>query len=155
MPFVIGHGEKNHLFCRMLKKGQKLYSIIYQKCPSCHEGELWKKPFFSSIPQLLRGNYQMHERCPVCQLKYEQEPGFWWGAMYIAYALSSGALLITAFLCKYYFEMNLTQTMLVVLAVALIGFLYNARVARSVYINIFVKYEPHSVQTNQNTSSSE
>ena len=139
----------------MLKKGQKLYSIINHKCPRCHEGDLWKQPFFRSIPQLLRGNYQMYEHCPVCQLKYEQEPGFWWGAMYIAYALSSGALLITAFLCKYYFEMSLNKTMLVVLVVAMIGFLYNARVARSVYINIFVKYEPRFKQAELNKSESE
>jgi uncharacterized protein (DUF983 family) len=139
----------------MLRKGQKLYSIIYQKCPRCHQGNLWKQPFFKSLPQLIRGNYQMHERCPVCKLKYEQEPGFWWGAMYIAYGLSSGALLITAFLCKYYFEMNLNQTMLVVLAVAMIGFLYNARVARSVYINIFVKYEPQIERAAQSEGVSE
>lgn len=131
----------------MFRKGQKLYSIIYQKCPRCHEGELWKEPFFKSLPQLIRGNYNMYERCPKCQLRYEQEPGFWWGAMYIAYALSSGALLITAFLSKYYFGMNLTQTMFIVLAVAVIGFLYNARVARSIYINIFVKYDPKQPTT--------
>ncbi|MFZ4543524.1 MAG: DUF983 domain-containing protein [Saprospiraceae bacterium] len=126
----------------MLRKGQKLYSIIYQKCPRCHEGDLWKKRFFASLPQLIRGRYNMYERCPKCDLKYEQEPGFWWGAMYIAYALSSGALLITAAISKFYCGLNLNQTMLVVLIVAVIGFLYNARIARAIYINIFVKYQP-------------
>jgi hypothetical protein len=29
----------------------------------------------------------MYERCPVCALKYEREPGYFVGAMYIAYAL--------------------------------------------------------------------
>jgi hypothetical protein len=62
--------------------------------------------------------------------------------MYIAYALSSGALLITAAISKFYCGLNLNQTMLVVLIVAVIGFLYNARIARAIYINIFVKYQP-------------
>lgn len=125
----------------MLKKGQKLYSIINQKCPRCHEGNLWQQRFWAAVPDLLKGKYNMYERCSNCNLVYEQEPGFWWGAMYIAYALSSGALLITAFICKLYFGLDLTSTMMVVLVVALIGFLYNARVARAIYINFFVHYD--------------
>jgi len=29
----------------------------------------------------------MHERCPVCDLKFEREPGYFLGAMYISYGL--------------------------------------------------------------------
>ncbi|MEO1052587.1 MAG: DUF983 domain-containing protein [Bacteroidota bacterium] len=36
----------------------------------------------------------MNETCPCCQLKYEVEPGFFIGAMYISYAITV-ALLIT------------------------------------------------------------
>jgi uncharacterized protein (DUF983 family) len=128
----------------MLKKGQKLYSILFAKCPRCHEGDLWKMSFWQSALDLLKGQYNMYERCPNCNLKYEQEPGFWWGAMYISYALSSGALLITAFFSRYVINMTLNQTLLMVLLVALIGFLYNARVSRAIYINFFVDYEKKS-----------
>jgi uncharacterized protein (DUF983 family) len=128
----------------MLKKGQKLYSILFAKCPRCHEGELWKMSFWKSALDLLKGQYNMHERCATCNLKYEQEPGFWWGAMYISYALSSGALLITAFVSRYVINLTLNQTLLAVVGVALIGFLYNARVSRAIYINFFVHYEKKS-----------
>jgi len=30
----------------------------------------------------------MHERCPVCDLKFEREPGYFLGAMYISYAIA-------------------------------------------------------------------
>jgi hypothetical protein len=30
----------------------------------------------------------MHERCPVCGLKFEREPGYFVGAMYMSYALT-------------------------------------------------------------------
>ena len=30
----------------------------------------------------------MHERCPVCGLKYEREPGYFLGALYFGYALA-------------------------------------------------------------------
>jgi hypothetical protein len=43
----------------------------------------------------------MYKNCPHCGLQYEVEPGFFWGAMYIAYAIISaffvGALIIFFF----------------------------------------------------------
>jgi len=30
----------------------------------------------------------MHERCPVCALKFEREPGYFLGAMYISYGVA-------------------------------------------------------------------
>jgi hypothetical protein len=30
----------------------------------------------------------MHERCPVCHLRFEREPGYFLGAMYISYGLA-------------------------------------------------------------------
>lgn len=35
----------------------------------------------------------MDETCKVCGLKYEVEPGFFWGAMYVSYALTVGIML--------------------------------------------------------------
>jgi len=37
----------------------------------------------------------MHERCPVCDLKFEREPGYFLGAMYISYGL--GIVTVAAF----------------------------------------------------------
>jgi hypothetical protein len=36
---------------------------------------------------LWRGVLAMYERCPVCALKYQREPGYFVGAMYIGYGL--------------------------------------------------------------------
>jgi hypothetical protein len=30
----------------------------------------------------------MHERCPVCDLTFAREPGYFTGAMYVSYAMS-------------------------------------------------------------------
>ena len=35
----------------------------------------------------------MHDRCPVCDLRFEREPGYFLGAMYVSYGL---ALVIVA-----------------------------------------------------------
>ena len=34
----------------------------------------------------------MNERCPVCALKFEREPGYFLGAMYIGYGLALVAI---------------------------------------------------------------
>ena len=36
---------------------------------------------------IFRGFPKMNERCPVCDLKFEREPGYFLGAMYVSYGL--------------------------------------------------------------------
>ncbi len=73
----------------MFGKGSKLYSIFRHKCPRCQEGD-----FFVSHPYNLSKAGDLHESCSNCGLKYEAEPGFYYGAMYVAYALTV-ALFVT------------------------------------------------------------
>ncbi|HYW43295.1 MAG TPA: DUF983 domain-containing protein [Bryobacteraceae bacterium] len=58
-----------------------LRAIARQLCPRCRTGPIFRAP-------LWRGFLSMHERCPVCGLKYEREPGYFLGAMYFSYLLS-------------------------------------------------------------------
>lgn len=67
-----------------MPKHSKLYSIFRYKCPHCHEGEFFvdRNPYhLSTVGDLL-------DHCPVCQRKYTPEPGFYYGGMYVAYALA-------------------------------------------------------------------
>lgn len=54
-------------------------------CPRC------------SRPTLFRGMFAMHERCAVCGLVFEREPGYFIGAIYINYAVTA-VLSIAGFL---------------------------------------------------------
>jgi Protein of unknown function (DUF983) len=127
----------------MLEKGTKLYAIVHQKCPRCHEGELWtnKLWFAGAKAMLTQVDYCMHENCPVCNLKYDMEPGFWWGAMYMAYAFSSGVLLFVSGLYLLFFKFNMPVFLAVLSLTALLGFLYNARLSRAAYISLWVNYD--------------
>ena len=63
----------------------KLEAMLKCKCPRCRKGDM----FTHRVYQL--GKFrQMYERCPVCNLRFEKEPGFFWGAMYMSYALTVG-----------------------------------------------------------------
>jgi len=53
---------------------RRIKAIILQRCPKCCEGKVFRR-FMS-----------MNERCPVCDLKFEREPGYFLGAMYFSYA---------------------------------------------------------------------
>ncbi len=67
-----------------MRKGWKLYSVLRFKCPHCHEG-----PFFvNDNPYALSTVGEVRERCPVCGRGYHREIGFYYGAMYVSYALA-------------------------------------------------------------------
>jgi len=56
-------------------------AILHQKCPRCHSGAIFRSSIF-------RGFARMNEHCPVCDLKFEREEGYFLGAMYISYGLA-------------------------------------------------------------------
>ncbi|MCI4443826.1 MAG: DUF983 domain-containing protein, partial [Lentimicrobium sp.] len=80
----------------MLKKGSKLNSILTGTCPRCQNESMYldKNPLhFSKI-------LKMHENCSHCGLKYQIEPSFFYGAMYVSYGLNV-ALGVAAFVISY------------------------------------------------------
>jgi uncharacterized protein (DUF983 family) len=59
---------------------QTLSDILHQRCPRCRSGNIFRYSIFRGFPK-------MHERCPVCDLKFDREPGYFLGAMYVSYGL--------------------------------------------------------------------
>jgi uncharacterized protein (DUF983 family) len=62
--------------------------ILRQLCPRCREGKIFRKSVWLAP--------KMYERCPVCQLKFDREPGYFLGAMYISYGLGIGLIALLA-----------------------------------------------------------
>ncbi|MFN3875157.1 MAG: DUF983 domain-containing protein [Flavobacteriales bacterium] len=67
-----------------MPKRSKAYSIFRFKCPHCHEGEF----FVDRNPYHLSTAGDLLDECPVCRRRYTPEPGFYYGGMYVAYALA-------------------------------------------------------------------
>lgn len=57
-------------------------AIIEAKCPQCRQGNL-----FPHSPFSLSKFDKMNSHCPECNFKFEVEPGFFIGAMYVSYAI--------------------------------------------------------------------
>lgn len=49
-------------------------------------------------PTFSLGFIKMHENCPVCGQKYEIEPGFFWGSMYVSYFITVAIVLLVGVL---------------------------------------------------------
>jgi uncharacterized protein (DUF983 family) len=62
-------------------KSSTLASILRQRCPRCRSGRIFRYSIFRGLPK-------MCERCSVCDLKFEREPGYFLGAMYLSYGLA-------------------------------------------------------------------
>src|ERR1700674_1237957 len=58
-----------------------LGSILQQRCPRCRTGRVFCYSIYQGFPK-------MYERCSVCELKFDREPGYFLGAMYISYGLA-------------------------------------------------------------------
>ncbi|MBK9211380.1 MAG: DUF983 domain-containing protein [Saprospiraceae bacterium] len=117
-----------------MNKPSMLKSIFGLYCPRCRKGKLFSSPLFRLKI------YDMPERCTVCQQKFDIEPGFYWGAMYVAYMLSSGVLLATAGISILVFKMPVFYLWFALGFVGLLFLPYIARLARSIWIHIFVSY---------------
>ncbi len=118
------------------QKGKKMYSIVRMKCPRCHEVDMFRSPIFPKFRL-----FDMHEKCPRCGQSFILETGFYWGAMYISYAYSSGALLIVAGVCFLVLHLGLIPSLIAMSITAVLGFAPNARLARTTWINFFVHYD--------------
>ncbi|WP_436516675.1 DUF983 domain-containing protein [Ekhidna sp. To15] len=81
-----------------------------------------------------------HEKCPNCQLRYEKEPGNFYGAMYVSYGFSTGIFLVTAFILYYFFnDPSLNVYLITILVVALLLFPLNFRYSRVVFLYLIWK----------------
>lgn len=114
-----------------------IYSTTRNKCPRCHEGRIFENNFAYN----LNNGLKMKEHCSHCQLKYERENGFFYGAMYVSYALMS-AILIIAFvsdLLWVHLDAIVLATSITSAMLLLFPLVY--RWARIIWLNFFVRYD--------------
>jgi uncharacterized protein (DUF983 family) len=124
----------------MLKKGSKLNSILTGTCPKCQNESM----YLDKNPLHLSKVLKMNENCSHCGLKYQIEPSFFYGAMYVSYGLNV-AVGIAAFIISFVvFKSNLKIAFVAIIASLIISFPLILRLSRNIYINMFVSYDPKS-----------
>lgn len=116
-------------------KGSRLYSIFKMKCPKCQEGD-----FFKSHPYDLKRAGDIYEKCSECGLKYSKEPGFYYGAMYVSYAL--GVILFVALWVSFnlfFDDLNVGIQILIISLASIFTAPYFYALSKIIWANLFVK----------------
>ena len=92
-------------------------------------------------PYILSAIFEMFDTCSHCGLKYKMEPSFFYGAMYVSYAVGV-AFAVAAFVVSFFFFKADLVTVFISIVLTLIAFLpVIIRLSRNIWINFFVKYK--------------
>lgn len=121
----------------MFGKGSKLYSILFLKCPRCHEGE-----FLEANPYKLSNFNKVKERCPKCNLKYSIEPSFYYGSMYVSYGVGV-AVAVAVYVLTLIFGVDLSILGLfgLIVGVLVLAMPWIAAISKSIWANFFFQYD--------------
>ncbi len=99
---------------------------------------------------------EMNHSCAVCGEDFDREPGFYYGAAYVSYGVTV-ALWISLFVALtvfdaiglFSFSFDDDPVLFIVLGISLLLILLPLlyRVSRSIWIHIFVKYDPKAKES--------
>ena len=103
---------------------QILMRGVRLRCPRCGE------------ERLFTGLFSMREQCGRCMLVYEQEPGFFVGAIYINYAATAVLAMVGFLVLGVYVEVTLTQQLILWINFALFFPLWFFRYSRSLWLSV-------------------
>ena len=121
----------------MLKKGSKLYSILTGTCPKCQNENM----YVNKNPYVLSETMKMHDRCRNCNTKYKMEPNFFFGAMFVSYAVAVASGIIIFIVSFLVLQTDLKTAFILILGGLFLLMPLITRVSRNIYINIFMNYD--------------
>lgn len=101
-------------------------------CPHCGETKVFKSngnPLLFKLPV-------MHNSCEKCGYSFHRETGFYFGAMYVSYALTV-AEMVAVFVLGIIFNIPYLQIFLAVVVVLILLSTFNYRVSRIMWLNMF------------------
>ena len=109
-------------------------ALLAGKCPRCESGAVFEKKeggFSLKFPK-------MHKQCPECDHTFEREPGYFYGAMYVSYALTVAESVAVFIICQLFFEEVFSLRIILVIAavIALLSFV-NFRFSRLIWMYMF------------------
>ncbi len=121
----------------MLKKGKKIYSILSGACPKCHSESM----YVNSNPYIISDTLKMNDKCSHCKTKYKIEPSFFFGSMYVSYALGIAFATATFVISHYFLGSSLLTGFIAIVFILIICLPIIARLSRNIWINFFMNYD--------------
>jgi len=120
------------------------FNLLACKCPRCRTGNMFR----DKNPWNIKNTMKMNRQCPVCGQPLNIEVGFYYGASYVAYALTV-AFSVATFVAwwvligfslkddRVFYWLTVNALLMVVMQP------YFMRVARTGWLAFFTKYDPN------------
>ena len=106
-----------------------LIDILTEKCPKCGKGHVFSEKgniFLFRLPK-------MHTNCSHCNHRFEKEPGYFFGSMFVSYAVAVAEMVVFFLIASQFVESYLTIVVLIgILSIVLSTF--NFRFSRMLWI---------------------
>jgi len=112
-----------------------LGNAVKCKCPNCKSGNM----FESNGNIFLLRSPKMFTNCQVCNYKFEKEPGFYIGAMYVSYAIGVAELVACIVVLWGILDLSVPIILTVFLTIMILSSFYNYRLSRSIWTYLFFK----------------
>ncbi|MGH2664583.1 DUF983 domain-containing protein [Flavobacterium sp.] len=106
-----------------------LSNILKEKCPKCGKGQVFSKKGNILLLQMPK----MNENCPQCHHKLEKEPGYFFGSMFVSYALIVGEM-IAFFLIINQFIASFVTILVLMGIIILLSSTFNFRLSRMIWM---------------------
>lgn len=113
-------------------------STLYNRCPRCHQG----KVFSHNNPYSGSKGFHMEKNCSHCGEIYEKEPGYFFGAMYVSYALMTGWLVCCFLINENAIHADVFPFLAFMLISTMLFLPLTFRWSRIIWLNFFIKYDP-------------
>ncbi|TKC01888.1 DUF983 domain-containing protein [Pedobacter cryotolerans] len=78
-----------------MQKTSKLYAIVNGKCPHCRRGDIFTGNTYGFNIQ------RTNTKCGHCNQRFEIEPGYFYAAMYVSYAMNMIEMISMGFVTYY------------------------------------------------------
>jgi uncharacterized protein (DUF983 family) len=114
-----------------MPEGNKFKAIITGKCPQCQQGSIFQYKWWQ-----LNHFTKMNKICPICQVNFEVEPGFFYGAMYMSYFITVGIVALGGFAIYNIFDDP--SQFYYIIPITLVSLLFtpiNFRISRILYLH--------------------
>lgn len=123
-------------------KGTKIYGIFTGACPKCHQESMYQ----NKNPYALNDVLKINETCSHCNTRYRMEPSFFFGSMFVSYAVGI-AFAIAAFLISYLIlETSLLTAFFIIVGTLVVFAPIIMRLSRNIWINLFMSYDKNLVK---------
>lgn len=72
-----------------MDKTTKFYALVHGKCPHCRRGDIFSGSMYGFNVQ------RTNDTCAHCGQRFEIEPGYFYAAMYVSYAMNVAEMIAT------------------------------------------------------------